>query len=461
MVVVILLAQLQCQYASASPVEANARLDNDFINLSHQVYAELIKHNYSLPVYTNTRELKQAVAEKLQHNPAEAILAIVTNKALINTNIDDRNSIYFIQQLLQQNEWKAAEEMHQVLETDADKALLANADYYVGQYFYQRGDWEQCLHYLENSYDNLPDQDASYARLISGACYQELHQQRKALGIYQKIPETSPDYIYAQLNAAIVNFRQGWWSTARNIIENTLKNHHIVKNDEMLNRLNLVLGYALMQKEYYRDSREAFRNVELTSRYANRALLGIGLTAAYQDDYVDALNALNLLKEKKVYELSVDEAYLVTPTIIKKMGQSLTASAAYNAAIEFYQQRIDKLDGQLQDTNAVKQAQYASQSHQIVFGDTRIDVTEPDIWVLIDNRKRLKNILVMIKQDNISLSSKTQQRLKQLEQSFDQAMLDTVISKAMERLKMLKDYQSQAKYGLARLYDNTTRETGQ
>ena len=58
-------------------------------------------------------------------------------------------------------------------------------------------------------------------------------------------------------------------------------------------------------------------------------------------------------------------------------------------------------------------------------------------------------------------SPSERERLKQLEQKFDQALMDTVISKTRERVKVLKDYQSQAKYGLARLYDNTTRDAGQ
>lgn len=450
----LLLLLLTSNLAMASSQATYTHLDQDFINLNHRIFNELVSTNPNLSSYTDIKQLKQAVSKELSANPARAALTIVANKKLLLDHIDDRDIFYFIQQLLQQNAWKTAEEIYQAIEYESDKVLLSNAGYYFGQYFYQRGDWQQCLHYLEDRYDDLPDKDASYARLITGACYQKLHQQRKALAIYKRIPESSPDYIYARLNAAIASFRQGWWSDARSLIDNALHDPAISHHDEMLNRLNLVLGYALLSKAYYRDAREAFRNIGLDSRYANRALLGIGLTATYQDDYIGGLNALDILKSKKKYGLSVDEAYLVIPTIMGKMGQNLTATAAYNDAIAFYDQRIHALQAYLDKPETLKQAQYAPAKHQLVINDTHMEILEPGVWEVIDNHRRLKNIRAMLSQSNFHVSRKTDQQLTHLVQSFESTLLDIVKDRIRQRIKYLKDYQSQARYGLARLYDN-------
>ena len=88
-----------------------------------------------------------------------------------------------------------------------------------------------------------------------------LKKHRQAIENYNKVPASSEYYVYAQLNSAIANIRQGWWTDAQTTINDVIKNTHIDNSNELTNRLYLTLGYLLLQKEYFRDARNAFMKI--------------------------------------------------------------------------------------------------------------------------------------------------------------------------------------------------------
>ena len=250
----------------------------------------------------------------------------------------------FTELLLEKNEWYSANSLFRRIKDEGDRSLLAEMQFIFAKYHAERLQWPQVNKLLNGVAVQLSADNAAYANLLNGTALQHMKKHRLAIENYNRVPASSQYYAYAQLNIAIANIRQGWWTDAQATINELIKHAGKDTSDELTNRLYLVLGYALLQKEYYRDARNAFRHIGLNSRYTNRALLGIGLTATSQGDFVGGLNALSILKDKKTFDLSVDESYLLVPYVYEKLQQELTVTAGYTEAMAYYQQRITELE---------------------------------------------------------------------------------------------------------------------
>jgi len=341
------LIVLTAAHANEKPINKRIKqLEQQYQTLSSTFYKD--KSSYtdeSRKKITDIDQLLNSINNLTESNkPVTAIQLIYFNLDTITENIDTKAVFEIIQMLLDNNEWYMAGSLFKEIRNDGDKSLLATVQFIFAKYHAQRNEWSRVIKLLNGNFSELSEDNAAYAYLLNGSALQHLKKHRQAIDSYSKIKSSSPYYSYAQLNTAIANIRQGWWTDAQTKIRERLKASNKTNQDELTNRLYLVLGYALLQREYYRDSRDAFRHIGLNSRYTNRALLGIGLTATSQGDYIGGLNALTILKDKKTFDLSVDESYLLVPYVYEKLQQEITVTTSYTEAMNYYQRRISFLD---------------------------------------------------------------------------------------------------------------------
>lgn len=269
--------------------------------------------------------------------------------------------------------------------------------------------------------------------------------------VYSQIAKTSKYYPIARLNIATAYIRQDWWTDAHIEINNILNHKEIKTNKEMVNRLYLVLGYSLLRKEFYRDSREAFRNIEIDSKYFNKALLGISLTATNQEDYIGALNAINILKEKQSFDLSVDESHLLLPYIYEKLEQNLTASASYTDAQSYYQSRINNINT-IKNKTDISAEKILRNNSQLVIENNVIDFSKHFPISFLENTARLNKL------SKFKSNIKNKKIISQLNIIKDKhhQLLTKIVSVIFDnRLTYLNSYMNQARFGLARLFDNS------
>ena len=433
------------------------KLDDRFKSVSSEIYQyySRIKIN-GISKVDNITELG-TVAKKYidQDDSISAVSLLILNLNLIKNNTDDRSILFFITLLLENNEWKTANDLFAIIKNEGEKSLVSNASYIFAKYYFMRNKWQECLNYTADIYGDLADTEANLARIMTGISLQNSKQHRKAIEFYEKVPAASEHYLYARLNIAVAYIRQGWWTDARNAINEALKLKTAnTSNDEMINRLYLVLGYSLLQKEYYRDSREAFRNISTNSQYENRALLGIGLASANQGDYIGALNALSILKNKNALDLSVDESYLLFPFVYKKLGQKMTASTSYNEAIQYYQARIRNLDGMIAKGNSISGIIHPINNDYEIVADNNVFEYENSYPVsFISNLNKLQSIKTSLNKLN-SKSKKIIEKTSRLHGDYNYAYVSLLKDVAKKRREYLNSYLNQSRYGLANLYDN-------
>lgn len=427
-------------------------LDNRFQQFSSHFYTTFVRLNKSSKI-ESIDVLAQTVERfRAQDQPVSAIATIINNLTLVEKNIDTTPIIKISGLLIEKNEWNTASQLYKKVKKQGDKSLVSNVSFSMAKYYFSRNQWKETIAIVESIRSDLPPEDYHHALLMHGVSLQHLQKHRLALAEYVKIPATSRYYAAARLNMAVANIRQDSWTDAHIIINELLNNQGYKRESELTDRLYTVLGYALLQQQYFRNSRDAFRNVSLTGKYTNQALLGLALTAAYQEDYIGALNAIRVLKEKKSRDLPVDEANLLLPYFYERLRQLTTANTGYLEAIKYYEQRTQSAkDAMPSDTDVLRMQVVANNSSTININGEVVDLDEKLPKFIFDNIRTLAQIQPHLSQIGDSALRREYEILngdyRNMLRKTAQLLLD-------EKISHLTHYMNQSRYGLARMQDH-------
>jgi len=428
------------------------KLEKQFQQFSAEFYVQYIQHEV-IPPYNALDQLNARVKGYIKNKtPIPAVANILNNYSLVAKNPNNPIIVDFIAILLDQNEWQTANKLYTLVKEEADKNLIANVSYFFAKYHFARNKWQLTLDILEGVANDLPPDRNHHALIMQGISLQRLKDHRTSLSYYEKIPSSSKYYTVARLNMAIAYIRQDWWTDAHTILEGLVKNPKVLSHEETVDRLYTVLGYSFLRLQYYRNSRDAFRSVGLNSHYTNRALLGIALTAANQEDYIGALNAVRVLKEKSTIELPVEEAHLLTPFFYEKLKQHATATTGYNEAINFYEQRIQEINRLIGlDTSTYKTVVSFDAQQKLFIDKFAVDISAKAPESFTNNYQLLVAFRPFV--DKFAASRLTQE-YHQTETTYATALQKFVHTVLNERIEHLTSYMNQSRYGIARLYDN-------
>jgi len=439
-------------YSKPLPIFDLEKADREFIKLSSEIYTKISGDNT-----TNIKSIEflynKIKGLQSENNNTESLRYIARNINLVKKNIDHESFVYYINILLENNEWSTASDLLEYVLVESDKSLASNIKFIFAKYYFNKGDFKKSLELLKGINQHLSVNNGHYALIMMGVILQKQKKHRESLKFYEKIPTTSKYYGYAQLNKAIVYIRQGWWSDAHIIINNSLKTPKDKQrfSSEFINRLYLVIGYSFLQQEYFREARESFRNVQTQSIYANRALLGIALSAANQGDNTGALNILNVLQKKNLNILPVEETYLLLPYIYERIGQHKTASASYSIALNYYQKKISKLKGVIKRIQLNDLSTLNLEDNKLKISDFEFQISNKQAIQLLKNKKHLTRLI------NTTSNPILTKQVSSLETKYNHLLSGIASKKIKERISFLESYQNQSQYGIARLYDNSQK----
>jgi hypothetical protein len=424
-------------------------LDQKFQHLSIEYFRS---HVGKVEKIRDIDQLVSRVKELQRLEDKEAAIQLIYNNIdTLKLNALHTSLIDFFKFLLKQNQWLMAKEIQQIILQSGDDLNLLNSKVYLAAFYADHLKWSTVLTTLGDNFNQLADVDAAYAYLLQGSALQHLKQHRKAINSYAKIPLSSRYIIYAQLNTAIADIRLGWLSDARKKIKTMIENPNSDIDKEITQRLYLILGYALLQREYYRDARTAFRNISLDSRYSSKALLGIALSATNQGDYIGGLSALAKLKKLKTNDLPYDEAFLVQPLLYQKLKQPLSVASTYSEAVDHYTQRIAEVEALRSTKRNPENLHLDTQTGDVTIGQLRLEYIQNYPASFFTNRSSLIRQLKNTSQD------KLKKKLQNLLEAYNKTAKTILDNLLQQRQKFLASYLNQARYGLARHYDNLQR----
>ena len=430
-----------------------ASLDSGLQSFSSNFYTKLNRFNNDKKIDTIDTLAKTLDRYREQNQPVRATAIIINNLGLVEKNIDTTPIINICKVLLEANEWNTASQLYSKIKKQGDKSLVSNISLSLAKYHFSRNQWKETIAIVETIRSDLPPEDYHHALLMHGVSLQQLQKHRLALVQYARIPKTSRYYAAARLNMAIANIRQDWWTDAHIIINDLLDDKDQNRSRLLTDRLYTVLGYSLLQQQYFRNSRDAFRNVSLDGEYTHKALLGIALTAAHQEDYVGALSAIKNLKDSKIRDLPVDEANLLIPFFYEKLQQQETASTGYFDAIKYYEVRTVSIRNAMQVDSASLWKQLATGSSTVIINDEIVDLSEKLPKFVFDNLR----ILASLEPHAMQIGDAALLReYNSLSTAYSLALQKVAQNILEEKTRHLNHYTNQSRYGLARMQDKNS-----
>lgn len=442
-------------FAQDKPATAD-ELNIKFVELSSALYKA---HTNKLPTHLTNQNSVEELYKKLkalikENRHTLAILTVVSNLRVIENDIDHASVADIVWYLYQQNAKKTADYIYYFAKSEADDISLSKITFQVAKYHFVRGHWQEALSTLKiiDINASLHAEEIDYTYLMIGISLQQLRKHREAVKFYNSIEVSSQYYTIALLNKAIAYLRQDWWTDAQIEIEKAIKHEIKAGRDDALDRLYITLGFSQIQFEFYRDARETFRSISLNGSHTNRAILGIGIAAMHQEDYIGAINAFNILIEKNVDEASVHESYLMSPFVFEKLKQTKVASAKYTEAIAYFQQKSADLAQQRNTLNSRNIEKYLD--HQITTNlseantDSGSASSTPSLSTEVSiNFRRIKDLQQLVTDKRLLKSLET------LSNEYVKYAISDINEKYLIKQNIYDSYLSQSRYGLAKLYD--------
>ncbi len=446
------IIRLPAAYADDALLDSIHELDKKFQTLSYEYYRSSSKQ---VSKFTRIEQLATKLESLKHENTDSAIQLIFGNLELLKNNALHPLLVDIYHFLLQHNCTTVADEIYHAIQQAGDEINLAKTRLHHAEFFSGKHNWLKVVQELGDAYNTLEKDDVAYANLLKGIALQHLKQHRMAIKNYQDIPADSRHQIYAQLNTAIAYIRLGWLSDAQKNINAMTLSPASEDDKELYNRLNLILGYALLQKEFYRDARSIFKKVPLSSQYASRALLGIALSATNQGDYMSGLKALSRLKQLKTHDLPYDEAYLVLPLLYQKLEQPVSVASTYSDAVDYYQQRVAAVTQLINKQNNVDDIRFDAQTGDIIINQMQLDFIQQYPASFFQNQDKLAVFA------SAKAPAGLHKKIQHLQQAYRKTSRQLLNSLLTQRQKFLNSYLNQARYGLARHFDNQQRSETQ
>lgn len=449
MFVIVLLALTFSASANSSLDDKIRLLEEEFQQLAFQFYQQPITTT-KLDSISELETKASSLIKQSQH--VSAIRLLYQHIDLIENNLEQASVSNLIPLLLKQNELNLAMRLLKKIEQESGDFEIARSRFEFAIHSAHLLDWERVHQILEIVPQELSIERAEYAHLVQGIALQKLKKHRQAEASYAKISASSSYFRHARLNHALAQIKQGWLTSGSKSINELLSTLEPEDHPEFINRLHLVLGYAQLQKDYYRNARTSFRNISLDSRYINRATLGIAMCVINMGEFENGLNVLSLLKARDSTDLSTEESYLLIPYVYEKLQQHVDVATSYAEAMTHYQNRINELKGLSIKIWGYNDVHFADDLSQLRIGNHDFALDKHIHRTLIINYRQLQRLLSSTDEGRLSAMLNKQQT------EYDDAFQLLLTQLINQKIKYLNSYLSQAKFGLARLYDKSNQD---
>lgn len=438
---------VQADLSQGTSIAALPELDSRYQELSDEAFHALIKGKPSSGVEMTPEALAEML---LSGQPTiDKILLIRANIQVVLKHINGPYTKDILNFLYDNNDTATIKALTDHLKQRGTPSTIMTNYFLLAKYYNSRSNWKGVRAALSGlDLKELAELDQHYYHLLMGYALQQIKEHRKAYKYYQQIPKTSPYYAHAKLNEGTAYLRQGWWTEAHIEFNRAIQSLVGPADQQFRDRLLVVLGFSQLHNEFYRDARETLRKVTLNSAYTNKALMGLGLAAAYQEDFAGSINAFRILSTKPSQDISVDEAVLLLAKAYEETKDTASASLAYQHALAYYTEKTLLLNSLVTELDRSQSSQVASviqsfnERSPALFGKQEF---VPPFFIA--------NYHLLISIQNQPLSGAIKARVDSLQIRY-QNQLKAMVRENLElRLAIINSYLSQAKFGVAKLYD--------
>ncbi|NLL13005.1 MAG: tetratricopeptide repeat protein [Fibrobacter sp.] len=175
------------------------------------------------------------------------------------------------------------------------------ADLGMMRVYYRNGEYGRVSNqFVELSKPDVPDSLRFHGAYIMGQSYLQINEYGKAIQALSMVPDSHPDYVYAQHALAVVRARLDDQNTSDIVtaLENCISTKPVTEGQkEMINRSYLFLGYIFYEENTLSKAVVALRMVPQSSYYFEDALLGQCWTALKARQWNDCITLGQMLRK--------------------------------------------------------------------------------------------------------------------------------------------------------------------
>ncbi|MGD8595005.1 MAG: tetratricopeptide repeat protein [Gammaproteobacteria bacterium] len=232
-----------------------------------------------------------------------------------------------------------------LIEEGASPQLRDRAWLQLAKVRYQKGLYEDAIRAIEEIQDDIPKELMGATQLQMANVLMARGEYQQAADMLLKFPRNDQFAQYVNYNLGVALFRSDRQIEGTEYLDAVGLSR---SDDEELKALrdkaNIALGYVLLANDDFPRAKAYFQRVRVSGPFSNKALLGLGWSDAFQQDYRRALAPWLELSTRTLSDPAVYESLLAVPYAYERLQAYQQSMQAYETAINSFSDDLNRLN---------------------------------------------------------------------------------------------------------------------
>ena len=239
---------------------------------------------------------------------------------------------------------RAGRAIRAVIEGNVEDPVRNEAVYRLARIYFQKDQPVNALHAVDSIQGEVPREIQSDVAFLRANILMANGRFAEAAEILEKLQGDKKLEGFSTYNLGIALIKDNRVTEGRQYLDRAGQ----IRNKDPVtlairDKSNLVFGTKLLEEQNYEQAGLVLDRVRLTGPFSNRALLGAGWAAAFEERYERALVPWTILVKREVTDAAVQEAMLAVPYAYGKLDVHSKAALMYGSALERFSAEIDTL----------------------------------------------------------------------------------------------------------------------
>jgi hypothetical protein len=239
---------------------------------------------------------------------------------------------------------RAGRAIKRVIEGNVEPTVRNEAIYRLARIYFQKDQPLNALHVVERIEGEVPEEIQDDLAFLRAQILMAVGRNVEAAKILKGLQKAPGLKGFSGYNLGIAMIRDGKEQEGRRCLDHAGQiGDDNPATQAIKDKSNLVLGSKLLEERRLEPARLVLDRVHLSGPFSNRALLGSGWAAAFQEHYDQALVPWSILAKRDVTDEAVQEAMLALPYAYGKLNVYSKAALLYGSALAKFSGQIDRL----------------------------------------------------------------------------------------------------------------------
>ena len=232
-----------------------------------------------------------------------------------------------------------------LIEAGASPELRDRAWLQLAKVRYQKGLYEDAIRALEEIQKDVPKDLIGATNLQMANVLMARGEYKQAADMLLKFPHNDQFTQYVNYNLGVALYRSDRQKEGEEYLDAVgLSKGGDEEIKALRDKANIALGYVLLANEDFPRAKAYFQRVRVSGPFSNKALLGLGWSDAFQQDYRRALAPWLELSTRTLSDAAVYESLLAVPYAYERLNAYQQSMQAYETAINSFSDDLNRLN---------------------------------------------------------------------------------------------------------------------